>query len=575
MQDRCKGSDVKMAAGMVYIHRRRRRRTSTTELATVVALIEEDTEFEATTVTKQKSSWKRTNNNKNKKKKKERRGRKEFLSMPLHGCLVSSTWLVPVMIAVTSVVLVLFCGGGYDVDDGCRHLRLLHMDSVPVVESFIIVGTTATSKMKKKSYSSSYSSKNNNVYQSPHNLQRQRQQRSSMLLWSSSRIQNDDDEINTSIINNSHDDDCTSQPHRVESTESIDTTAPGAGGGGGTKGRLYLNIDEKTSMDKKERYDADASYSIHRVDSRQRILDLLVFRYNKTTLDEYLSSSTPSSSPPPSESQRLPTTTTTTVAAIAPDGDDDENDDENTIRDNALRKLTEFYDDNGQDLMFVSSTSPPPVPNNVDKTETTDEPYSSSSFSSSSLDYCALAQFYVLWHHDDTIGGGDGRCRPVNDDSHFIDQSPLQDDEWLRRTNGIVGSVDARRMSLDEIDKGMEETLDDIIQTYKHGDMITDDGNRKTSNDHVVLVELKNLRVHPSMRRKGIGKALIEAVQEYAKSIACLQGYQRQQARQRPNEVIVFLQVDPTNRVAQQLYEKVGFISTREEYGRMDWKMTQ
>ena len=561
---------------MVHIQRRRRRRTSTRELATFVAFIEKDTEVEATTA----PSWKCTNNYMKLRMNRSRRGRKQFLSMSLYGWCLSSTLLVKsIIIVVTSFLLVLVCGGGDDNDGGYRYLRLFHRESVPVVESFAIVGTTITTTTTTKTKNKNYSSRNNNVYQSQHHLQHRRQEKLSMLLWSYSRIQNNDDETKTSTINNNWDDeDCTFQSQNTNNTQSNDTTAREGGERGRREGQLYVNIDEKNDIGTNERYDGDADFSIHRIDSRQRILDLLVFRYNTTTLDEYLLSSTSSSAPlassSPSESQSHTTTTSTTTAtAITPERVDDDNGDVNTIRENALRILTKFYDNNGQDLMFVSSTSPSPVLNNNENTKTFGEPYSSSSFTSSPLDYCELAQFYVLWHHDDTYGGSEGRRTPVNDASHFSHQSSQQDDEWLRRTNGIVGSVDARRISLDAIDKGMEETLDDIIQTYKRDDMITDDGNQNKSNDHVVLVELKNLRVHPSMRRKGIGKALIETVQEYAKSIL-LQDYQRQQA-QRPNEVIVFLQVDPTNMVAQQLYEKAGFVSTRKEYGRMDWKITQ
>jgi len=441
------------------------------------------------------------------------------------------------------VVLLLFNDDG----DDCR-LRLLK--EAMLVDGFVIVNT-----------------KNNNIINNHHRhylqcqYQYQRQRpRPSMSLWSRS-IQNVDDEMNVNRHSNN-----IFQSGKLESASTDATTPEGRGGGVGV-GQLDGEDDEK-NMDNNQSYkfyDSEA-YSIHRVDSRQRILDLLVFRHNKTTLEEYLSSS--SSSPSQSQSQAQSQTTSTN-----PHDDCDDH----TVRDDALRQLTRFYDDNGQDLMFVTSSTPSPLSpstqNDIDRDETTENPYSLSS-SSSSLDYCELAQFYVLWHHYDNDGDGDaggrgGSSDPDNNTSGFIDQT-TQHDGLFHRTNGIVGSVDARRMSLDNIEKGMEETLEDILQKHKQSEK-----NTQNNNDDVVLVELKNLRVHPSMRRKGIGKALIETVQEYAKSILPKDNNQQQQQQQRTNEVIVFLQVDPTNIAAQQLYEQTGFVSTRKEFGRMDWKTTQ
>ena len=83
----------------------------------------------------------------------------------------------------------------------------------------------------------------------------------------------------------------------------------------------------------------------------------------------------------------------------------------------------------------------------------------------------------------------------------------------------IIGSVDAEMMA----------------------DPLPMDGH---DNDAIKL-ELKNLRVHESARRKGVGRALVSAVQQCAEQVA------------QPSTV--YLEVDSDNAGAISLYQQMGF----------------
>ena len=96
--------------------------------------------------------------------------------------------------------------------------------------------------------------------------------------------------------------------------------------------------------------------------------------------------------------------------------------------------------------------------------------------------------------------------------------------EVYRETNGVVGVVD-------------------VFQ--------------KSTN----ALELKNLRVHESARRKGIAKALVEKVQEYA-----IQAVDR---------ATVFLNYDPENIGAMHLYASRGFRNDTNEEFQMIWSPLQ
>lgn len=71
-----------------------------------------------------------------------------------------------------------------------------------------------------------------------------------------------------------------------------------------------------------------------------------------------------------------------------------------------------------------------------------------------------------------------------------------------------------------------------------------------------VSIELKNLSVHPSARRRGIGKALTEAVQEYARR----QALKVEQENSTKYTGVVHLTVEKCNEGAMRLYGETGFV---------------
>jgi len=190
--------------------------------------------------------------------------------------------------------------------------------------------------------------------------------------------------------------------------------------------------------------------SIHVVDSRERALDLLVFRHGNlfSSVEEYMESNPQVLS-----------------------------------REDALKTLTSSYDDKGKDLAYLGSAG------------------------QAGRD---LVQFYAL---ADTVSGIDNDVPDV-----------------LTRCHGVVGSVDAHKQPLEDKDGS------------------------------VLLIELKNLRVQENMRRQGIGKALVEAVQHYAQSQAV-----------KKNKVVVFLQFDSNNHGAIQLYREAGFVLDDHDQNKMNW----
>jgi ribosomal protein S18 acetylase RimI-like enzyme len=97
----------------------------------------------------------------------------------------------------------------------------------------------------------------------------------------------------------------------------------------------------------------------------------------------------------------------------------------------------------------------------------------------------------------------------------------------LLETHGVLGSIEA------------------VKENTRKGDCLKQ-----------VSIELKNLSVHANARRRGIGKALTEAVQEYARhQISILE----QQENQRYTG-IVHLLVESDNKGAMKLYKETGFV---------------
>lgn len=100
---------------------------------------------------------------------------------------------------------------------------------------------------------------------------------------------------------------------------------------------------------------------------------------------------------------------------------------------------------------------------------------------------------------------------------------------FLERTNGVMGAIDATA--------------------------VASANNNDNSND-LSLLELKNLRVHDAVRRQGVGRALMQAAQEYATS----------------QSATVYLQVDPDNTGAVRLYQQMGFVADdSDDPSRMTW----
>jgi ribosomal protein S18 acetylase RimI-like enzyme len=135
----------------------------------------------------------------------------------------------------------------------------------------------------------------------------------------------------------------------------------------------------------------------------------------------------------------------------------------------------------------------------------------------------------------------------ADDISTFLSKEQQHDDdkekvnELLIRTHGVIGSVQA-----------------------------TKNFSRNNDNENIIFIELVNLSVHEKFRRMGIGKALTEAVQQYACHQLILE-QQQQQQQQQIKEVIVYLLVEPDNKGAIRLYEDSGFVPDSHEKDQMNW----
>jgi ribosomal protein S18 acetylase RimI-like enzyme len=199
---------------------------------------------------------------------------------------------------------------------------------------------------------------------------------------------------------------------------------------------------------------------IHRVNSRARALDILVFRHGRlvTSLEDHL--------------MKNPTQT----------------------REDALNYLTSTYDEQGQSLEFSGGVAG------------------------------ELVQFFALAENMEFANWG-GNCAPSTDYSLHQD--------FLERTHGVIGSIDAFKIP-----------RRDIAVTAQ-----------------VSLIELKNLRVHDSGRRLGIGRSLVKAVQQFAQKVK----------EEEPGGAIVYLYYDSNNMGAFRLYEKAGFIVDEDDANRMTW----
>ena len=122
-----------------------------------------------------------------------------------------------------------------------------------------------------------------------------------------------------------------------------------------------------------------------------------------------------------------------------------------------------------------------------------------------------------------------------------VEQDDENAQESLLQTHGVLGSIEA------------------VKEKKRNGDCATQ-----------VSIELKNLSVHTNARRRGIGKALTEAVQEYAThQISIL----KQQENQKYTG-IVHLIVESDNKGAMRLYKETGFVLNDPEVNNQLCKLT-
>mmetsp|Transcript_29616 Transcript_29616/g.33219 ORF Transcript_29616/g.33219 Transcript_29616/m.33219 type:complete len:290 (-) Transcript_29616:125-994(-) len=131
----------------------------------------------------------------------------------------------------------------------------------------------------------------------------------------------------------------------------------------------------------------------------------------------------------------------------------------------------------------------------------------------------------------------------ADDISAFVSTDHRHDkekaNELFLRTHGVIGSIQA-----------------------------TKEYFRENENVGKIVIELKNLGVHEISRRLGIGKALTEAVQQYAcRQVTLAQQQQQNQMK----EGIVYLLVQPDNEGAIQLYKETGFVFDRHNQNQMKW----
>lgn len=123
--------------------------------------------------------------------------------------------------------------------------------------------------------------------------------------------------------------------------------------------------------------------------------------------------------------------------------------------------------------------------------------------------------------------------------------------QFLAQANDIAGfisSADDEQAKLSLLEaQGVLGSVEAVREYAKDGD-----------DTKQVSIELKNLSVHPYARRRGIGRALVEAVQEYAQhQVSILEDGSRCTG-------IVHLTVEIENEGAMRLYSETGFVSDND-----------
>jgi len=145
--------------------------------------------------------------------------------------------------------------------------------------------------------------------------------------------------------------------------------------------------------------------------------------------------------------------------------------------------------------------------------------------------------------------GGTGEsvqfCALANDVSSFVSSMGYDCERTkasLLKTHGVIGSIEA------------------VEEFWTESDCT-----------NVVSIELKNLSLHVNARRLGIGRALTEAVQEYARNQVSI----RKQQGNQTCTAIVHLIVESNNEGAMKLYKETGFVpenpEIKDQLCRLTW----
>ena len=215
--------------------------------------------------------------------------------------------------------------------------------------------------------------------------------------------------------------------------------------------RSTIDDDSEDHATKQKQTASMSGYSILLADSRERVLDIKLYRFGGSTVEEHMKAK------PDLASYK-----------------------------NALRSLTPTFDDQGKQKVYYG---------NGDTGES--------------------VQFFAL----------------ADDISSFVAKEEHDEDEKVQvsllRTHGVIGSVEA---------------VKEPIKDGEHGEQVS--------------IELKNLSVHENARRRGIGKALTEAVQQYARDQVSLLEQQQNQE----NKGNVHLIVESENKGAMRLYHETSFV---------------
>lgn len=106
------------------------------------------------------------------------------------------------------------------------------------------------------------------------------------------------------------------------------------------------------------------------------------------------------------------------------------------------------------------------------------------------------------------------------------------------------------KLSLTQTPYGVLGSVEAVVEYAREGN-----GTKE------ILIELKNLSVHTNARRLGIGKALTEAVQEYARHQVSI----LEQKESERYTGVVHLTVELENKGAMRLYKETGFDLKGEE----------